>query len=136
MRRILLSGLGLLAACGTPQEQCIARQTRDLRILERLIAETQGNLDRGFALEEVDVVQTRWVTCTPPPPPPLVEGAPTLPEPQPRLCLDDVVETETRAKAIDLSAEAEKLASMKAKRKTLAKAAEPAIAACRNAYPE
>lgn len=136
MRRILLSGLGLLAACGTPQEQCIARQTRDLRILDRLITETQGNLDRGFALEQVEVFQTRWVTCAPPPPPPFVEGVPPPPPPQPRLCLDDVVETETRAKAINLTEEAQKLASMKAKRKSLAKAAEPAIAACRNAYPE
>lgn len=136
MKRIACLILGLLAACGTPQEQCIAAQTRDLRVLDRLIAETQGNIDRGYALVEVEVVRDRWVLCPAPVPPPPVEGAPPVPPPQPRMCLDDVVETEIRPKAINLAAEADKLISMKSKRISLAKAAAPQIAACRAAYPE
>ena len=130
MKRIVCLALTLLAACGTPQEQCIARETRDLRVLDRLIAETQGNIDRGYALVEVQVERNRWVLC---PAPPTVEGAPPA---KPRMCLDDYFETETRPRAINLAVEADKLSSMMAKRTSTAKAAERPIAACRAAYPE
>lgn len=130
MKRVIFVVLGLVAACGTPQEQCIARETRDLRVLDRLIAETQGNIDRGYALVEVPVVRDRWVPCPAPPP---VEGEPPA---KPRMCLDDYVDTETQPKAINLALEADKLSGMKTKRAGLAKAAERQIAACRAAYPE
>ena len=52
MKRLLLCSFALLAACGTPQEQCIAYGTRDLRTVDKLIVETEGNLTRGYALEE------------------------------------------------------------------------------------
>jgi hypothetical protein len=130
MKRIACLTLALLAACGTPQEQCIARETRDLRTLDRLIAETQGNIDRGYALVEVQVERDRWVLCPAPPP---VEGEPAA---KPRMCLDDYVDTETQPKAINLREEADKLSGMKAKRAVLAKAAERQIAACRAANPE
>jgi hypothetical protein len=45
MKRALLSLL-LLTACGTPQEQCINSVTRDMRVVDRLIAETEANLAR------------------------------------------------------------------------------------------
>lgn len=130
MKRIVCLTLALLAACGTPQEQCIARETRDLRVLDRLIAETQGNIDRGYALVEVTVERDRWVLC---PAPRRAEGEPPA---EPRMCLDDYYETETRPRAIDLGAEAEKLAGMKARRADLARAADRQIDACRAAYPE
>lgn len=130
MKRIVCLSLAMLAACGTPQEQCIARETRDLRVLDRLIAQTQGNIDRGYALVEVEVVRDRWVLCQAPLP---VEGEPAA---RPRMCLDDYVETETRPKAINLAAEADKLSGMRAKRAGLAKAAERQTAACRATYPE
>ena len=47
-----------LAACATPREQCIGQATRDLRVLNSLIAETQGNLARGYAIEEQQEVRT------------------------------------------------------------------------------
>ena len=126
----------ILAACGTPQEQCIARETRDLRVVDRLISEAEGNLKRGFAYEDVVVFRTVWVRCAPYPPPPPIEGAPA-PEPaSPTLCLDDREDTITRPKAIDLAAEQSKLSGLKAKRKTLAIAGDRSIAACRKAYPE
>lgn len=128
-RAILCLFLGL-AACGTPQERCILRGTRDLRVVDRLIAETEGNLQRGYALEEVTIYHDRWVRCYEPSSG--EEGAP----PRPTLCLDEVEQIVTRPKAIDLKDEAEKLASLKAKRATLAKEAQPAIAACKAQYPE
>jgi hypothetical protein len=132
-RRVISFGLCLaLVGCGTPQEQCIARETRDLRVVDTLITETEGNLMRGYALEEVLVSRPVWVEC-------LVQPAngedPSKPW-RPRLCLEDEEEVVTRPKAVDLAAEQAKLNSLKAKRVQLAKGAERSIAACRTAYPE
>lgn len=128
-----LTALALLAACGTPQERCIARETRDLRILDRLVAETEANIARGYALEEVTVWRDTWTTClvAQPPGP---DGTARPPVPQP--CERSQAVTETRARAIDLNAERAKLASMQDKRRELARAAERAVAACRTAFPE
>jgi hypothetical protein len=133
MRAILISGLALLAACGTPQQQCINRETRDLRVVERLIAETQGNLDRGYGFEEVTVLTTEYVDCTPQVIVP--EGAP-VPQVQRRLCLDEVPETVRRPVALDLAEEQRKLASLQERRQALLGRAEQVIAACKAAYPE
>lgn len=135
MRRSLVV-LVLLAACGTPQERCIARETRDVRVLDRLIVESEGNLARGYALEEVVTYRDRWVYCPRPAPLPAAEGEPAPPPPPPQMCLDEVRETSTRPKAIDLRAEAQKLASMQDKRASLLRAAGPGIAQCRAEFPE
>lgn len=129
MKRILIPALFILAACGTPQEQCIAAATRDMRVVDRLITEAKGNLERGYAFEEVTVYQTDWVDCTPH----VAEGQPA---PKPQLCLDEVPRTIRKAVAIDLNAEAAKLASLKTKRAQQANAAGPTIQACQAQYPE
>jgi hypothetical protein len=134
---VLVLSLGIiLVGCGTPQEQCIARETRDLRVVDRLISESAGNLSRGYAYEDITISNTVWVTCDPLPVPPPVDGAPPLPPAAPRLCLDDREQTVTRPVAIDLAAEQAKLAGLKTKRKQLALAADRSIAACRKSYPE
>lgn len=52
MRPILaLIALLVLAACGTPQEQCLWRAGADLRALQAERDERQRSLDRGYALE-------------------------------------------------------------------------------------
>jgi hypothetical protein len=130
MKRLALLSLALLVACGTPQEQCINRGTRDLRTVEKLIAETQGNLDRGYALEEVTRYEDYWDTCYDQV---VVEGEVLL---KPRMCLKERAYTVERPKAIDLNAEAKKLESLKVKRAELARAAEAVIAQCRAEYPE
>ena len=130
MKRLLFPALLVLTACGTPQEQCIARGTRDLRTVEQLIAETEGNLKRGYAYETITVYEDYWRACPRPRP---VEGQPP---PPPRMCLDERPVTEQRPKAIDLKEEARKLASLKEKRKGLARQAEKVIAACKAQYPE
>ena len=58
-----VTALATLAACATPQQSCIASVTRDARVLDSLIAETQANLARGFAVEEVEELRTRNRTC-------------------------------------------------------------------------
>ncbi len=130
MKRFLVSAAFLgLAACGTPQQQCIYSVTPDLRAVDRLISETQGNLDRGYALGTDVVNMPEYVDCTPAP----FKGHP---HPQSRSCLIDEPQIISRPVAIDLDAEAAKLASLKAKRVKLAIQAQPAILACQKQYPE
>lgn len=130
MKRLVLLTFATLAACGTPQEQCITRNTRDLRTVDRLIAESEGNLVRGYAFETVTVYEDYWAYC---PQAPVAEGEPA---PPPRLCRDERPVTEKRPKAIDLNEEARTLASLKEKRTSLARQAEKVIAACKAQYPE
>ena len=49
----------VLAACGTPQERCISQNTSEFRTVSRLLAEVEGNLARGYAWEERQVVRDR-----------------------------------------------------------------------------
>lgn len=129
MKHPLLVVLFLLAACGTPQEQCIAVGTRDLQVVDRLIAESEANLARGYAYETVTKYVPAWINCTPRP----TEANPT---PATQMCFDQVPQTTRQEVAIDLGAEAAKLKSLKAKRTQLAKSAQPLIAQCKAKYPE
>lgn len=128
MKRLLPLFL-LLAACGTPQEQCISLGTRDLQVLDRLIRETEGNLDRGYAYVEHTVLVPMWIDCTPRP-------TEAMPNPRPEMCLEEIPRTTRKPAAIDIAAETAKLKGMKAKRADLARAAQPVIAACKAKYPE
>ncbi len=131
MRRLFpaLSVLSLLAACGTPQEQCINRNTRDLRTVTALIGQVQGNIDRGYAIEEYTVAVPVWDECVVRP---ATDTTPVVTRP----CLDTAEETRTRPQAIDLNAERAKLESLLAKRDQLSREAEGVIAQCRAQYPE
>ena len=62
-KSLLLLPLLALAACSTPREQCISGANRPVATLDQLIAETQGNVDRGFALVEVQDVRVLRKTC-------------------------------------------------------------------------
>ncbi|MCF2904812.1 hypothetical protein L0666_07420 [Octadecabacter sp. CECT 8868] len=53
----------VLAACGTPRERCIAGANRPVATLDRLIATTRGNIERGYALVEVEDVRVLRRTC-------------------------------------------------------------------------
>ena len=130
MKRLSVAALAALVACGTPQEQCISRNTRDLRTVDRLIVETQGNLQRGYALETVTRWEDYWGTCIE------AEEVNGRVIAVPRSCLREYSYTEQRPKAIDLKAEAQKLEGLKAKRAELARAAAPLIEQCKAEYPE
>ncbi len=96
-RYLAMAALLALAACGTPQQQCISAVTHDLTVVDKLIVETQTNIDRGYAYITVPGTITRFVDCTP---------KPTVkhPNPRPRRCLEEVAHTYSRAVAIDLNA--------------------------------
>lgn len=46
----LLPALALIAACATPQEQCISTASNEVRSMQKLIHTTQGNIARGYAI--------------------------------------------------------------------------------------
>ena len=127
-----LFALLVLAACGTPQEQCINRATRETRTLQSLLAETEGNLARGYAWEEYEVPTTRWEVC----------GYDTYTRrdgrviQKPRMCLEDDTITRRRQVVIDPVTETRKRDNLRAKIRALAPQMNAEIAACRAAYPE
>jgi len=124
MKRLFcLLTLCLLAACGTPQEQCISAATRDIRTVDRLIREAEGNLERGFGYEYITVIETEYVDC----------GTETDPN---RVCAQRYRAEERRAVKIDLAAEQVMLDQLIAKRAAQAKAAGPVIAQCKIDNPE
>ena len=92
MKRPILALLTLLAACGTPQEQCINRQTRDLG--DQLVhhAQVEGNLKRGYALEEYTVSFPVFEPCLRP-------GTPTAENPAPAPVASTCRDTVTSAGA-------------------------------------
>ena len=123
MKRLsALTLIGLLAACGTPQEQCIGKATREIRTVDRLMTEVQGNLDRGYGYEYITVYELDYVSCG-------TEADPS------RVCAIRVAEQERREVAIDLAAEAVKLTQLQAKRKQLLRSAAPVVAQCKAANP-
>lgn len=55
MKTSLISGLiaaFTLSACSTPQERCVTGASEELRRLERLIAQTETDLARGYTIEQ------------------------------------------------------------------------------------
>lgn len=139
IRASLILGLCLtLVACGTPQERCIRTATKDLRTVDTLITEVEGNLARGYAIETRQMEYSRFVPCPMPPRPPRPPAGSDAPPPPPpmRICEEDYTVTTQHAVAIDLAAEQRKLDSLKAKRIELNRQAAAQIAQCKQDFPE
>ncbi len=128
-----LALLATLAACGTPQEQCIRNNTRDLRTVEKLISEAQGNLDRGYAIERYEVTVPDWRPCIR-----YVPGTKEDPTPRPvsTTCRTWDTEIRSRPRSIDLAAEAKKLSQLQVKQRELSARAQSVVAQCQKLYPE
>ncbi|MEZ5912681.1 MAG: hypothetical protein R3D84_11060 [Paracoccaceae bacterium] len=130
MRRLSLLVLPLLAACATPQQSCIASATRDIRVLDGLIARAEVDLARGYTVEERVLRTHRYVPCAVQPA--VAKGAKrTL-----QFCWEDHDIVRSEPRAIDIPAETRKLAAMREKRAALASAAVAQVAACKESYPE
>lgn len=124
MKRVLsMVALGVLAGCGTPQEQCISKVTRDIRVVDRLIAELQGNIERGYGYEYITTVEIDYVDC----------GTELDPG---RVCAIRVPEQERIPVAIDLAAERVKLDQLQTKRADQVRVAAPVVAQCKVDNPE
>ena len=116
-----------LMACATPQQRCITKAAPDLPVLNRLIAESEGNRARGYAFADVEVEMDVWKLCR-------VDLTPS--EVGQTMCLETETTTTREAVAIDLTAEAAKLASMRARRDDIEAKAQPAFAQCQAEFPK
>lgn len=116
-----------LAACATPREQCLGAATRDARINAQLIAQTEANIERGFAVRTEQRVRERNRLC---------RGTTESGERVVTRCEEVDVRRVRVPVAIDLNAERAKLASLKSERARLATRSEAAVAQCRALYPE
>ncbi|MDU8944394.1 hypothetical protein [Ovoidimarina sediminis] len=110
----------VLAGCATTEQRCVAQATRDLRVIDVLILETEANLARGYAIETETTVSPRLSFCT---------GY------RDRVgvsfCTGDRLVERERAVAIDPVAERRKLDDLRARRVVLARQAEQVVAGCR-----
>lgn len=125
--------MAALAACATPRERCVSEATRNLRVVDRLIVQSEGTLSRGYGVEQYQVTRPTWRQCGWYPvrtrKGDVVRGAP-------RMCWDDEIETRERAVAVNLNEEAATLKSLRDKRASLARTANAAVAQCAATYPE
>jgi len=122
---IALSAVSILAACATPQERCIATANRDVVTLDSLIAQSEANVTRGFAVETRLEPGMSLQFCA-------GNRGDNLDF---LLCQMNEPREKTVPVAIDLDLEKRKLAQMKAKRAELARALPQTYAQCRAQYP-
>ena len=119
--------LAALAACATPQEQCISQVSAQARVLQAQVNETRGNIQRGYAIATVQDVRTVNTRCTGT----NADGTTfTFP------CQE--VETVDRQEpvAINVAEERVKLADLEARLRTAQAQADAGRAQCIAQYPE
>lgn len=119
----LIVSLGLLVACGTPQEQCIKRVSKELRTVSALRAETAANITRGYAIDVSYVPYTTYDVCY------HRNG-------RHYSCPRTYTRTITQPRTIDVAEEKRKLNDLEQKQVALEKQAAPYIEQCRIQYPE
>jgi hypothetical protein len=116
-----------LAACQTPREACIAQARGDLNVLNRLIAQTEANIARGYGLAERQEIVTTTDIC-------VIENEDGS---ESRfICDKQEIVTVEEPVALDLNAERAKLASLLEQRATQESRAQATIQACIAAYPD
>lgn len=121
----------LLTACGTPQERCIARHTREYRNVSNLLAEVESNLARGYAWEEEQVVRERLTTCRH-----ILRDKEGNVEILHRPCWRDKVETRRYRVPVDPVAEERKRDGLAKRLSELGEETRAYVAACKRTYPE
>lgn len=126
-RTLILLPLLTLTACATPREQCISDATSQLRVINGLVNETQGNLARGYAIAEQQEVRTLDRTCRG-----RNEDGSTFRFP----CDETETITTTKPVAIDLNAEQAKLNSLLERQRLVKASSDQAVGQCIAVHPE
>ena len=127
---LMLAMSGALAACATPRQQCLDTAQRDLVVVDSLIAETRGNLERGYGLEREQQLRTTRRFCTR-----HVRDDKGRLRPISGFCPETRSVTRERPVAIDLGAERRKLDQLMEKRNQLQDRTRAQVASCQARYP-
>ena len=119
MRLILLLPLAalILGACASPRERCLRTASAELRVLDGLIAETEGNIARGYAITRNVETRTVLELCA-------------WPREDTLFCTRQEPVTRDRPQAIDMAAERRKLDDLRARRASEARRTAAAQATC------
>ena len=123
IKYLSLTALAFLAACATPQEQCINTASNEARTLRNLIAKTQGNIGRGYAIhrsqESYEVLEICYDK-----------------DKKPYQCSSTAYRTVETPVTIDVAEERRKLAQLKSHLPAATRRMNAGIANCRVQYPE
>lgn len=112
----------ILAACATPQQQCISEATRDLRTTQAQIAQSRQIIERGYELETRRRPELRFGFCN---------AAGTV-----HACYRNVWITDQRRIPADVDAELAKLRVLERKERALTRTAQAQVGQCQRLYPE
>ena len=124
---LLLIPLIALAACSTPRERCISNANRAVSTVDRLIIQTQGNLQRGFGLREVQDVRVVNSIC---------RGRNADGTEFRFQCEDTRTRTRNVPVTINLAEEQVKLEQLRQRRQTLVRQTQDRIQQCVAIHPE
>lgn len=116
----------VLAACADPRDICINEATRDTRVLNALISQTEGTLDRGYALVEKQDVRTVHNRC---------QGENSDGITITYLCDDITTVTTLVPSAVNLDDERDKLRTLKERLVQSQAASNQAVAQCIAQHP-
>ncbi len=117
LHSLVALALALFAACANPRAACVENAMRDVRVLEELIAETERNLDWGYALQAEPTVRTAVSLCLTPANPLGV-------------CTTTRSDVRERPVAIDMAAERRKLRQLREREAELRERARLEVMAC------
>ena len=111
-----------LGGCIDEYEQCLRNNSKDIRVVDQLIVETQATLARGYGFETVIEMVTEEQPCLD------INQEPTI-------CLVEVPVTKQVPVAIDLDAERRKLEQLLDQKQALQARYAQAQQICREKYP-
>ena len=118
-----LTALALLAACATPQEQCINTAANEVGTLRNNIVTLNGNISRGYAIhhsqEQYEVADICYDK-----------------DKKPYTCHHTAYRSVETPVTIDVADQRRKLAELKRRLPAATQRMNQGIAACRATYPE
>ncbi len=123
LKYLALPALAILAACATPQEQCINTASSQVRNMQALISTTQGNIARGYAIHQSQEPYEAINTCYDK-------------DKKPYTCFHTEYRTVETPVTIDVAEERRKLAQLKRRLPAERRKMDAAIANCRIQFPE
>jgi len=126
MRRLALLLLLPLAACATPLEKCQRAAREELNTVTLLIAETEQNIARGYAIQRETVERPNLQVCF---------GETVDDNVGIVFCNETITKIVETPVAIDPAAEQRKLAALKARQADLIAESEAALTRCAAIYP-
>lgn len=119
----LLPALALIAACATPQEQCINTASNEVRSMKRLMNVTHGNITRGYAIHRSTESYQVTDVCFDK-------------DKKPYTCYDIEYRTVESPVTIDIADERRKLAALKKRLPAAGRKMNAGVASCRVQFPE